>query len=126
MDRCRGFRLAHDRQVDRRMQIAAGAAHLEIPEAGIQRVSEHRGRPSGPLKTQHPVRPGFAGQDVSLTPGLAGTLRRCPDGRGVEVFPGLRTHAGKVARHGGRIQPLRLVAILRPTPTKSPPVIPAG
>jgi hypothetical protein len=57
------------------MQIAAGAPDFEIAEAGIESVAQHRGGLGRSLEAEHTVRPGFAGKDVSLTSGFAGTLR---------------------------------------------------
>jgi len=54
------------------VRAAAGTFDLEIPEAGVQRVANRRGRLCGAAVALHAVIPGVAGRDIGNEPRLPG------------------------------------------------------
>jgi hypothetical protein len=75
----RRLRPADDIESDRLVGVATKASNLKISVAGIQRVTERRGRLRWPLIAEHSHVPGFAGELVSSLARLLGALGRCPN-----------------------------------------------
>ena len=75
MDR-RCLRAAHDVERDRLMRVTAETADLEIDVAGIERVTERRRGLRRPLKGEHALIPGVAGELVGFPARLSRALGR--------------------------------------------------
>jgi hypothetical protein len=80
--------------------VTAVASDFRVAIAGVQGVTEGKGRLRWTFVSQHALIPSNAGQPISFLPRFRGALRRMPDRRAINALAGFRAHRARMRQRG--------------------------
>jgi hypothetical protein len=96
----RCLRPPHDVQRHGLVCIAAEASDFKVAMAGVQGVTEGRGRLRRTFVSEHTLIPSNTGEFVGFLARFLGTLRRMPDRRAINALAGFRAHRARMRQRG--------------------------